>query len=205
MTGEDLKVLRLPLAVLCAALLAAGAAGYYTHTLVEQARVALARQKSDLQAAQTRMRQSGDERDTIAKYVDRYRELERLGFAGEEQRINWLDALRAANSSTGLFGISYQIGVQHAYPHAAEMDTGGMSLYESIMELDMNLLHEGDLIRFLDALRAQRVGLFQIRDCSMTRSERSDTLCNQSYISAKCNLAWLTARPGNPPPPGTGR
>lgn len=202
MTGDDLKVLRLPLGVLCAVLLAAGAAGYYTHTLVDKARAALARQKGELQTAQTRMRQSGDERDTIVKYVDRYRELERLGFAGEEQRINWLDALRTANTSAGLFGISYQIGVQHAYPYAAELDPGGVTIYESIMELDMNLLHEGDLPRFLDGLRAQRVGLFQIRDCSLTRTERSETLRNQSYIAAKCNLAWLTARPGSAPAAG---
>lgn len=202
MTGEDLKVLRLPLAVLCAALLAAGSVGYYTHTLVEKARAALARQISELQAAQTRMRQSGNERDTIVKYADRYRALESLGFAGEEQRINWLDALRTASNSAGLFGISYQIGVQHAYPHAAELDPGGMALYESIMELDMNLMHEGDLMRFLDALRAQRVGVFHVRDCTMTRSDRSDTLRNQSFVSAKCNLAWLTARAGNPPPGG---
>jgi hypothetical protein len=195
MTGEDLKVLRVPLAMLCAVLVAAGAAGYYTHTLVEQARAALARQKGELQAAQTRMRQSGDERDTIVKYADRYRELERLGFAGEEQRINWLDALRTANSSIGLFGINYQIGVQHAYPYAAELNPGGLVLHESIMELDMNLMHEVDLLRFLDALRAQRVGLFQVRDCSLTRTERSDTLRNQAYIAAKCNLSWLTAKP----------
>lgn len=202
MTGEDMKVLRLPLAVLCAALLAAAAAGYYTHTLVEKARAALARQKSELQTAQTRMRQSGDERDTIVKYVDRYRELVRLGFAGDEQRINWLDALRSVNAGVGLFGISYQIGVQHPYAHAGELDPGGVAIFESIMELDMGLLHEGDLLRFLDGLRAQRVGLFQIRDCSLTRSERSENLRNQASIAAKCNLSWLTARPGSTPPAG---
>ena len=195
MTGEDLKVLRLPLAVLSAALLAAGAAGYYTHTLVEQAGASLARQKSELQAAQTRMRQSGDERDTIVKYVDRYRELERLGFAGEEQRINWLDALRHANAEAGLFGISYQIGTQHSYPHAAELDPGAINLLESVMELDLGLLHEGDLGRFLEALRAQRVGLFHVRKCTLTRTDRSETLRNQANLNAKCDLAWITARP----------
>lgn len=197
MSSGDLNMLRLPLALLCAVLLAAGGAVYHTYTLVEKSRAALARQKAEFQSAQNRMRQSGDERDTIVKYADRYRELERLGFAGEEQRINWLDALRNANGSTGLFGISYQIGVQRPHARAAELDPGGMAIYESIMELNMSLLHEVDLLRFLDSLRAQQAGLFQIRDCSLSRTERSETLRNEAHIVAKCNLAWLTARPGH--------
>jgi hypothetical protein len=197
MTAGDLRALRLPLLVLCAAVIAAAAAVYYTRTLVTQAELALSRQNNELRSAQARMRQSGDERDTIVKYVDRYRELERLGFAGEEQRINWLDALRTAGSATGLFGIRYQIGVQYPYPYAAELDPGTVLLQESMMELDMNLLHEGDLLRFLDSLHAQRVGIFQVRNCSLSRAEKTEVLRNQAHVTARCNLAWITARPGS--------
>jgi hypothetical protein len=193
--NEDLKVLRTPLIILAAVITVVAGAGWYTHTLVIQSKAALVRQNNDLQSAKTRMRQSGDEKETIVKYVDRYRELETIGFAGEEQRINWLDALRNANAAAGLFGIGYQIGTQHSYPYAAELDPGAISLQESIMELDMSLLHEGDLARFFETLRAQRVGLFQVRECTLTRTDKSDTLRNQAYLSAKCDLAWITAKP----------
>ena len=200
MNNEDLKVLRTPIIILVASIAVSAGAIWYTHTLVIKSKAALAQQKTDLQSAQTRMRQSGDEKDTIVKYAERYRELEKIGFAGEEQRINWLDALRNANTAAGLFGISYQIGTQHSYPYAAELDPGAINLMESGMKLDMSLLHEGDLGRFFETLRAQRVGLFQVRECAVTRTDKSENLRNQAYLNAKCELAWITAKPG----PATG-
>lgn len=199
MNNEELKALRLPLIVLLAVVVLVAGAVYYTDFLVKQSTIALTRQKSDFQNAQSRMRQSGDEKNTIIQYVDKYRELEKTGFAGEEQRINWLDALRNANSKAELFGVNYQIGVQHPYPYAGEFDPGGIALQESIMELDMRLLHEGDLLRFLDALREQQVGLFHVKECALLRTDRTETLRNQAYLNAKCDLVWITARPNANP------
>lgn len=196
MNAEELKALRIPIGVLIAMLAIAAAAVFFTDKMAKQAAVALTQQKGQLQSAQSRMRQSGDEKDTIVQYVDKYRELEKAGFAGEEQRINWLDALRSANARAELFGVGYQIGVQHPYPYALEFDPGSVSLQESIMELDMRLLHEGDLARFFDELRAQRTGLFQVKSCTLQRTDRTEILRNQAYINARCDLAWITARPG---------
>jgi hypothetical protein len=195
MNNEELKTLRTPLVVLLVMIAVAGAAVYYTDMLAKAASTDLARQKGVFQTAQSRMRQSGDEKDTIVKYVDTYRELEKNGFAGEEQRINWLDALRNANTRAELFGVSYQIGIQHAYPHATEYDPGSISLQESLMELDLRLMHEGDLLRFFDELRSQKVGLFDVKDCTLIRIDRAENLRNSPYLNAKCNLSWITARP----------
>jgi hypothetical protein len=195
MNNDELKALRTPLAILVAVVALAGCAVYYTDLLAKKATTDLARQKGVFQTAQTRMRQSGDEKETIVKYVDAYRDLEKSGFAGEEQRINWLDALRNANARAELFGVSYQIGVQHPYPNAAEFDPGSIALQESIMELDMRLMHEGDLLRFFDELRAQKAGLFHVKECTLIRSDRSETMRNQPYLNAQCDLVWITARP----------
>jgi hypothetical protein len=195
MNNDELKALRTPLAILVAVVALAGCAVYYTDLLAKKATADLARQKGVFQTAQTRMRQSGDEKETIVKYVDAYRDLEKSGFAGEEQRINWLDALRNANARAELFGVSYQIGVQHPYPNAAEFDPGSIALQESIMELDMRLMHEGDLLRFFDELRAQKAGLFHVKECTLIRSDRSETMRNQPYLNAQCDLVWITARP----------
>lgn len=195
MNNDELKALRTPLAILVAVVALAGCAVYYTDLLAKKATTDLTRQKGVFQTAQTRMRQSGDEKETIVKYVDAYRDLEKSGFAGEEQRINWLDALRNANARAELFGVSYQIGVQHPYPNAAEFDPGSIALQESIMELDMRLMHEGDLLRFFDELRAQKAGLFHVKECTLIRSDRSETMRNQPYLNAQCDLVWITARP----------
>lgn len=201
MTRDQLSKLRQPLTVLVVVIALVAAAVYYTDLMVQRSALDLTRKKGEFQTAQTRMRQSGDEKNTIVQYADKYRELEKGGFAGEEQRINWLDALRNANTRAQLFGVSYQIGVQHPYPHTNELSPGGVKLLETTMELDMRLMHEGDLLLFLDELRAQNVGLFHVNECSLTRTERAETLRNQPYLSAQCNLAWITARS---PPRTTG-
>jgi hypothetical protein len=202
MNNDELKALRTPVAVLVVMIALAGGVVYYTDKLAKTSATDLVRQKGVFQTAQTRMRQSGDEKDTIVKYVDAYRELEKSGFAGEEQRINWLDALRNANTRAELFGVSYQIGIQHPYPYAGEFDPGSIALQESIMELDMRLMHEGDLLRFLDELRAQKVGLFHVKECSLKRTDRAENLRNQPYLNARCDLVWITARPSGSTPGG---
>lgn len=196
MTADDLKPLRMPIGLWVVITCLMGGAVYYTDMLAKKSSVELERKKTELRTAQSRMQQSGSEKDIIVQYVGKYRELQKTGFAGEEQRINWLDALRAANAGTDLFGVNYQINAQKPYAYAQQFDTGTVKLMESVMELDLNLLHEGDLLRFFEALRAQRVGLFHINSCELRQINPSPALRNQANVSADCKISWLTALPG---------
>jgi len=205
MTADDLKPLRLPIALWVVISCVMGGAVYYTDMLAKKSSAELERRKNDLRAAQTRMQQSGTEKDIIVQYAGKYRDLQNAGFAGEEQRINWLDALRAANTGTDLFGVNYQISAQQPYAYAQQFDPGTVKLMESVMELDMNLLHEGDLLRFFEALRAQRVGLFHINSCELRQINPSPTLRNQANVSADCKISWLTALPDKGVVPGGAR
>lgn len=199
MNPLELKSLRGPLLLLAAVLLAGCGAVYYTHLLWKQAEIALTQQRGQLREAQTRMQRSGDEKTIIVKYVDEYRKLQASGFIGNEQRINWLDALRLANARTDLSGVNYEIGIQQNYPNAIDMDPGRIVLRQSIMKLDLRLLHELDLLRFFDTLRAQNTGLFHLDRCTMRRTDMSDAIRNQPHVTASCQLAWITATPESQP------
>jgi len=199
MKAEQLKALRGPLILLMVALVAAAGAIYYTQLLRQQAQAALVLQQQQLREAQTRMQRSGDEKSIIVQYVDKYRQLQQSGFIGDEQRINWLEALRAANERTDLFGINYDIAVQQAYPYAAELNPGQIALRQSVMKLEFQLLHEIDLLRFFETLRQQYSGLFHIDQCTLRRTETTNTVRYQPNITASCRLAWITATPEAPP------
>jgi len=198
MTTDDLKALRVPLIWLALALAVTAGAIYYTHMLRLQAQAVLTHQQSLLRDAQMRMQRSGDEEAIIVQYVSKYRQLQQSGFIGDERRINWLDALRIANERTELFGVNYEIGVQQPYPAAAELNPGQIRLRQSAMKLDFQLLHEGDLLRFFETLRAQGKGLFQLDQCNLRRTDSSDTLRYQPNIKANCQLMWITATPDAP-------
>lgn len=195
MSAEELKTLRGPLILLVAVLIAAAGAIYYTHQLSQQASTALAKQQTLLRDAQARMRRSGEEEVIITQYVDKYRQLQQSGFIGDERRIEWLNALRLANESTDLFGVNYGIDAQQPYAYAAELNPGQFALRQSVMKLEFQLLHELDLLRFFDALRAQNSGLFQLDQCIMRRTEITAAIRYQPNIAAKCQLTWITATP----------
>lgn len=195
MNAEDLKALRAPVLVLLVVALAGGGAVYYTEGLLQQARRQLAQQELQLRDARTRLYQSGEEREVITRYLGSYRELQRIGFVGEEQRINWLDGLRIANQRAELFGIDYQISAQRAYPYASELDPGQISLNQSVMKVRFRLLHEEDLMRFFNTLAQARAGVFSIDECMLKRADASGAIRYQPNLAAECELSWITAQP----------
>lgn len=192
-----LQALRNPLLVLLVVLLAGAAAIYYSDRLKVAARQQLVQQQNQLKEARTRLQRSGDEKDIIVQYVDSYRQLERAGFIGEEQRINWLDALRVANQQADLFGVDYQIGSQRAYPYAADLNPGPIVINQSIMRLQFRLLHEEDLARFLAALARQGGGIFTVDQCVLRRVDTRGVIRYQPNVTADCDLSWITAKVGS--------
>jgi hypothetical protein len=195
---EDLQALRMPLLALLVVLAAGAAAIYYTDRLTVTARQQLAQQQKQLKEARTRLQKSGEEKDLIVRYLDSYRQLERAGFIGEEQRINWLDGLRVANQQADLFGVTYQIGTQAPYAYAAQYNPGQIALNQSVMRLDFRLLHEADLMRFLTALSRQGGGIFAVDQCMLRRIDTRGVIRYQPNITAECDLSWITARVGAP-------
>jgi len=196
MNQSDFEALRTPLLVLLAVLVAGAGAIFYTDRLLTSERQQLLQQQGQLKQAHVRLQKSGDERDIIVLYLDRYRQLERTGFVGEEQRINWLDGLRLANQQADLFGVDYQIGTQRAYPFAAEFNPGQIELNQSLMQLRFRLLHEGDLLRFFDALARQNAGIFTIDQCLLRRIDTRGVIRYQPNVNAECELSWITAKVG---------
>ncbi|HJQ63553.1 MAG TPA: hypothetical protein VJ834_11865 [Burkholderiales bacterium] len=195
MKGNELKTLQVPAIVLIVVALAAVASVYYTDRLLAVARQQLAQQETLLKEARNRLYQSGEERELIARYLDRYVQLQRVGFVGDEQRINWLDGLRVANQRAELFGVDYQISEQRAYTYASDFSPGQLALHQSIMKLRFGLLHEADLMRFFNTLVQTGAGVFQIDQCTLRRMEVTGAIRFQPNLSAECELSWITARP----------
>jgi len=194
MNQADLQALRNPLLMVAGVALLGALAVYSSGRLMIAARQQLAQQQVQLKDARTRLHKSGEEKDIIVRYLDGFRQLERTGFVGEEQRINWLDGLRLANQQADLFGVDYQIGAQRPYAYAADFSPGALALNQSIMRVRFRLLHEGDLDRFLDALARQGAGIFAIDQCLMRRIDTRGVIRYQPNVNAECDLSWITVR-----------
>jgi hypothetical protein len=192
MTPQDSRKLRNPMIGLGAgfilvALLVAYADRY--KGAVQQARQ---QQESQLSQARQHYQSSGMEKETIIKYLPGYQRLIQDGFIGEERRIEWVDDLRNIHKDNRLFGINYNIATQEDYKPTFNLNTGSFTLRRSVMKLDLSMLHEGDLITLIEALKAKKTTPFILRDCEITRvpGSTADKLAPNS--AASCELDWLT-------------
>lgn len=198
LTVADWHFLRAPLLTLLATLLLGSALVFFTYQQFKQATDALKQQQGALQEARNRLHKSGDEKDRILRYRADFLALQQRGLIGEEQRINWVDALRAASLQLKMFGVNYQIEAQQAYQSPAVTDAGPYRLRQSVMKINMGLLHEEDLPRFMTALADLQAGFFILRECDLQRqgSARKEATGVQPHLNADCSLAWLSMSEG---------
>jgi Tfp pilus assembly protein PilV len=194
MNAAELKTLQAPLIILVIVLgLGAGVVYQLDQTLSATKRD-LAQQQAQMREARTRLQKSGEEKELIVRYLPNYEYLQRIGFVGDEKRLNWLEGLRLSNQQAQLFGVQYQIGSQQQYPYAAELNPGQLTLHQSVMKLSFQLLHEGDLMSFLTALGKQGAGFFAVNECKLDRANTGSSIRFQPNLRADCDIAWITLR-----------
>ncbi|MEO7727750.1 MAG: hypothetical protein ABIS45_10900 [Burkholderiales bacterium] len=195
MNASELRALQTPLIILIIVIgLGAGIIYHLDQTLGSIKRE-LTQEQGQMREARTRLQRSGDEKEIIVRELPSYKYLQRAGFVGDEQRLNWLEGLRLANQQARLFGVQYQIGSQQPYAYSAELDPGQLTLHQSVMKLSFQLLHEGDLMTFLSALGKQGAGFFAVNQCKLDRNNAGGNIRFQPNLHADCDIAWITLRP----------
>jgi hypothetical protein len=195
LTSKDLAALKLPFLVLVIAIAASLTLVKFSSGKREQAEIQRRSQLAALQDARSRYQRSGEEREAIQRYLPAYQQLHKQGFVGTEQRINWLEGLRAANGQAGLFGVTYQLEPQKPFPVIGPDNPMSLYLRHSQMKLTFGLVHEGDLMRFFRALAAQKSGVFMLTSCALDRAGGDAPAPRQANLSAQCDLSWLTIEP----------
>jgi hypothetical protein len=156
----------------------------------------LVTQQNQLNSARQRFQSSGMEKDTIIRYLPIYQGLINKGFIGEERRIEWVDDLRAQHQKHKLFGIKYSIAQQEDFKPSFAPNLGGFTMHRSVMKIDLDMLHEGDILQLTESLGAGNTSPFMLRDCEIIRLGNSSAMSNQliANLHAQCELDWITLR-----------
>jgi hypothetical protein len=137
-----------------------------------------------------------DEMRIIREKYPRFIELYNKGVVGKENRLNWLETLRAAGTGIKMPDLQYEIKSQETNnpPYLANVSTGNFQVYSSKMNLHLGLLHEYDLSALLDDLSQRATGLYSVSRCTMTRATKDDMKLDAKLanINANCELDWYT-------------
>jgi hypothetical protein len=95
-----------------------------------------------------------------------------------------------------LFGIKYSISQQENYQPTFATSLGGFVMHRSVMKLDLDMLHEGDILQLTESLGFKNATPFILRDCEVTRLNGGGPLSKQliANLHATCEMDWLTLR-----------
>lgn len=175
-------------------MVAVGAATLYAanrfRDRAEQARTAALAQRSE---ADGKLRRVREEENEIKQKSLLFNSLQERGMIGEEPRLDWIELLKDIRDRHRLLDLRYELSPKRPLDSG---EVGEFAFYLSSMKLELTLLHEEDLSRFLADLRQQARALIRINRCRIERlpagsEERSGGRAN---LSAECDIDWLTAR-----------
>ncbi|MES2257606.1 MAG: hypothetical protein V4724_03755 [Pseudomonadota bacterium] len=126
----------------------------------------------------------------IRSYQPQFAALRDRGLIGEENRLEWVEAIRQIQQQRKLLPISYEIAPQQPVRLEAAIDLGQYQLRGSRMNLHMDLLHEGDLFSFFGDLKER--SFYTVQDCKIKRAASGVTAPLAPTLTADCTLNWLT-------------
>ncbi len=189
----DWSILRGPLIVFVVCVLAAAAmlsASYYFKQRMQREYQV---NHNQFRSASQQYLAVDEEERIIEDFYPEFVRLHRRGLLGEERRLSWLETLRDAGQRIKIPELSYQLDPQAVTEPDPFVTLGGFELLVSPMKLSMGLLHEGDLMRLLQALDREALGQYRVRECAFKPAGNTiDYGTVASNLRAECTLEWLT-------------
>jgi hypothetical protein len=195
LTPNDWRKLRFPILGLGLTMILVGLLASFAEQYSTSKELALISEQSLYSKARQKFESSGLEKETIIQYLPQYNNLLAQGFIGEERRIEWIERLRQIHSQYNLFSIDYSIGQQEKYKPSFITNMGNHVMHRSVMELKLDMLHEGDLVHLLTDLH-EKTPPFLVRDCEITRpiGAEINTKKVAPNLKAICEIDWITLR-----------
>ena len=189
---QELKLLLAPLAG-ALAMLAAGAGLIWLAegSLRNAERAFGAAQQERRQNAERLARIAEEEREVKAN-LDIYQRLKQLNVLGGERRLEWADAIARIRAQRELLDLRYRVERQKLLS-AVPGKPANVEFYASTMSVDLALLHEEDLLRFLADLRDSGNAYYAVRQCSLTRTGQPPAGVQISpRLRGECDIDLIT-------------
>jgi hypothetical protein len=192
LTREEFRKLLLP-ALAALALVAAGAGLVWAaQQSVRSAQTQLAAAEADRKQNTERLTRIAEEEREVKEKLDVYQQLKQLNILGEERRLEWADAITRIRSQRELLDLRYRVDRQKLLT-SAPGNPANVDFYASTMKVELALLHEEDLLRFLADLRASGNAYYSVRQCLLVRTGQAATGASiMPRLRADCEIDLIT-------------
>jgi hypothetical protein len=151
-----------------------------------------AEQNAQKQIGETR-RLKGEEQE-VRSMIAEYQTIVARGITSPEQRLNWVELMRSIQRERKLLGLEYEIQPQLSLvSDSLSKGDAGYLFKSSPMRVQLPLLHEDDLLHFLQDMQAQAPAFIRLRSCKLTRNIASAAEGGQQpQLLADCQIDWVT-------------
>ncbi|MDH5473436.1 MAG: hypothetical protein OEY61_11320 [Gammaproteobacteria bacterium] len=174
----------------------AGGSYYYFQSISEERSLS----ESNLLKIKKKYAAAIESKKTVEEFKKRYEKLKVLEITETENRLNWIDLIESTARNKGIPYVKYKISKQEPSSDLALTSKyKGIDVFQSQMQLEMNILHEGDVYELMQALDKQALGIFDISSCNIKRKKIDNLSVVESgtdrNFSAVCVLNWYTMKP----------
>ena len=192
LTREELNKLALPL-VAAALLLGAGASlVWLSGQSLAGARLQLAAAEAERRQSTERLARIAEEEREVKEKLDVYKQLKALNILGEERRLEWADAITRIRTQRELLDLSYRVDRQRMLK-SVPGKPDNVEFLASTMRVQLALLHEEDLLRFLADLRASGNAYYAVKSCQLARTGQAASGATMTpRLRASCEIDLIT-------------
>lgn len=191
-TADELKRLVAP-ALGALLLIAAGAALiWWSDGALSDAKRTFAAAQQERRLNAERLSRIAEEEREVKANLAVYQQLKQLHVLGAERRLEWADAIARIRSERELLDLRYRVERQKLLS-AIPGKPANVEFYASSMRVDLALLHEEDLLRFLADLRASGNAYYSVKQCNLQRTGFAATgITIASRLRADCIIDLIT-------------
>jgi hypothetical protein len=193
---NDLPYLKLSLGALVISIALSSGMVSYSEGYLEQALKELTEAQKQLSDARAQLIAAQGDQENMSAYSLEYLALQDQKVIGAEQRLDWIEGMEKLRQQGLVLDFKYTIAPQQGYTPNPAIDAGNFQLSRSNMSLQIDLLHEDQLLQFISTLRSQLKGWFMLDGCSLNRA---NTGSEASPLKAECTGGWFTMKNRNMP------
>lgn len=147
-------------------------------------------------AAHNKLARADEEAKILREKIALYMALQSLGIIGQEHRLDWIEKIRKVKEARKLINLNYELGPQQLVKTDIVAPSGNIfDIMSSPMKLQMQLLHEDDLLGLLADLRSDIQGYLRVSRCDIERGAAAPAASGPApLLRAECDIDWITVR-----------
>jgi hypothetical protein len=143
-----------------------------------------------LGAARAQLANARSQQQFFSENRSTYAELAAKGLFGDEKRLDWIEAINKLRDRHRIFNIDYELSPQQRMATPAT----NVAAFVSKIDLKFTLLHEQDLLDFLDDFKKEAPGIFVLDSCALSREMYVELKATAPNLSGNCTMQWITVK-----------